>query len=335
MSIPFTSSEHFLNETMALSRHTKPMKVSALRLAMAKHAGFSTVQAYVNHLDKPVIPASEATGLPLEECQTFIRRHEGILVFQAKTHMRQDDFDFVDEWNDQVEKQLLGPHAFGLQDITEDTIGGDTYVSGYIDLTEGDVVEQLPDIIEHFCTHNNDLGWGLPDLAELTLLELLNAFFAVSQGGPNALKDVFNQARILDRPLKASDFDGVVQDTRLAMNELVEFSEASRRLGLHGFGDNAVTKAIASAVELGLARSEAIQKSLTLLLTERVATMLATLVNIVLEDEPGIYQTEKDFVCGLQDLVMSEKGRRNRQAIKASFFTNQVYHIEDQQVVAN
>jgi hypothetical protein len=334
MSIPFSSSEHFHNETMALSRHTKPMKLSALRLAIAKHAGFSSVQAYKSHLDQGFNAVSDLPS-GRTDSPTFIVRQGNVIMLQAKTDLAREDFDYIDDWNDMVEKRLIGKNAFALQEIGHRVIDGDTYVSGFLDVTEEEVVDQLPEIVEHFCKANKDEDWGLTDLAEKTLLRLLSAFFDASQGEQNPLTEVFAAANQKGNryTLEPKHFEETIKEVRLALSFPGILSEEDWLLAAYGFGEYSMDRSVQWATNEGRAKNTNKTDGGMLLLAERRAAMLATMINIVLEDEPGLHVTQKDFVCGLQQLVMGGMGQRNRLAIKASFFTNQVYRMDDMKQV--
>lgn len=329
MSIPFASSEHFKNETMALSRHIKPMKVSALRLAMAKHAGFSSVQSYMANLDQQSV-ANSAMPVERTDSATFICRQGDVLVLQAKTNLEYADFDYIDDWNDMVEKELIGRTCVGLQEIGEQTINGETYVNGFLDITDEEVMDQIPEIIAHFCQVNTGPEWGGGDLAEQTLLKLLNAFFEVAQGERSPLNEAFEFAA--GKPLALEHFLGPIKETRAAMNNLVDFSDVNLAVARQGFAEYDKDCAVKSAIAMGMPESIAESNRDLVLLGERTAVMLTTLITLVLEDEPGLYSTPKDFVCGLQDVIMSERGKRNRNLVKASFFTNQAYRMVDGQI---
>ena len=117
------------------------------------------------------------------------------------------------------------------------------------------------------------------------------------------------------------------------MNGMVEFSDVNRTLASQGFSEYDMDCAVKAAITNGMPSSVAESNADLVLLGERTAAMLTTLIAIVLDDAPGVYSTPKDFVCGIQDAIMSDRGRRNRLTVKASFFTNQVYRVIDGQVV--
>lgn len=333
MSIPFTSSEHFKNETMALSRHTKPMKVSALRLAMAKHAGFSSVQAYMTHLDQRLVKIPEASKEDTRRA-TLIARQGDVIMLQAESTLEQGDFDYIDDWNDMVEKHLIGQNAFGLQEISQCSMNGVNVVSGFLDVTDEEVLDQIPEIVAHFCEKNNSPSWPMGDMAEQHLMSLIKGFFDVASEQYNMLAEGFAKAK--GKPLSLEHFSHAIREIRIpVMNypELVLITDMDQAQAVYGFSEYDLDCAVKAARTLGVMESVCESHAGELLLRERIAAMLTTLITLVLEDEPGTYSTPKDFVCGIQDVIMSHRGRRNRQTVKASFFTNQVYRVIDGQVV--
>lgn len=56
MGISFTSSDEFKKDTKELAKHLKPLKLNQLRHAVAAFAGYSSVEAFIVHLDNKNAP---------------------------------------------------------------------------------------------------------------------------------------------------------------------------------------------------------------------------------------------------------------------------------------
>ena len=303
MSIPFTSSKHFLNETMALAEHIKPMKVSALRLAMAKREGHSTVQSYLAQLDS--VPSTERSEADSIDFNTYIRRHGNLLVFQAQTILDVDNYLNIEEWNDKVESYLIG--TFGLQGASQNIIDGTRYVSGYIDLNDDALdSEDIATAVEHFTKTQSDVNWGAPGVAAELLGRIKGVFLNCGQGYTTRLTKIFQHAFDTDTPLEPKDFDVVMWQL---LNSKVGY--------FIPFGDDMI------ANTRGIFENTNRAENTFLKLKHRAMCMLGTLVHLVLTDLPDTYLTAKDFVSGMN-------GMRNLDRyLTTAFFTGQIYTYDE------
>ena len=159
MSIPFRSEKHFDQATFALSRHIKPMTLGKLRHAIAKSAGFDSVQSYRAHLTQQELLSQPHSNFewqrPPHDPHKSVQREGHHLIIERSIAMPREDFDSVERWQNEIMRVFGSPRVTGL---SERTIDNTAYVSGHINLLELHCYRSVSNILSSFWYEEADIG---------------------------------------------------------------------------------------------------------------------------------------------------------------------------------
>lgn len=136
MILNYTSESQFKTETQALINHLKPLKISALRLAIAKANGFRSIQAYVDHLKKVEVYSEDALSAKKKERneKTFFTTYIDDVFIQAMAPEKVESFSGT-EWNEEASWFLSGSRDL-IKDIEGIEIEGIKYLRGHLDISD-------------------------------------------------------------------------------------------------------------------------------------------------------------------------------------------------------
>lgn len=153
----YHSVAHFREESQKLSGQLKSIKLSALRLAMAKAQGFTDTRAYEKHLDTlsgETAPTTEADIDP----NTYMIRRSGYLFIQGpKPLAAQKNHKDMQCWDDMA--QRLQARLNDGESVVEDvSVSGNPYVVAKLKLSNIEKADKhlLSKVISNFYYTSRD-----------------------------------------------------------------------------------------------------------------------------------------------------------------------------------
>lgn len=211
MSISFSSSEEFKQDTKNLAKHVQPMKLNQLRHALAAFAGFNSVEAYVAHLDAHTnAPNAMANEL---DPNIFIhldsRMDKQCVHFQGLAEVNTPlHVDTKDHWEDDVQKTLIGSMAADSVDLR--VVAGVYYP--HIRLIRDSKGSTASQAIRHFLTTHADRRWAGFECMDELRRYLLSLVERTVLGEDMSISDMVDLANEVDRRLTPDDFEGIAVD---------------------------------------------------------------------------------------------------------------------------
>lgn len=229
----FHSVEQFRTESQKLADQLNSIKLSALRLAMAKAQGYRDVRAFEQHLEH-FNGEALATNKPVFDDNTFMVRHERLLIIQGpKATEDQRNAPNTEAWHDMA-KALVRRYDQSEKWIDDQEIDGRLYAKFVLNIEYARLVDfnALTRIIANFYYACKDI-WQAGAVCSRYMTTLYD--YAIDSASENHKRFALNATEVWD----GESLEEVVEDDDELAVDLFDLKDTVK-LARTLFGDHRV-----------------------------------------------------------------------------------------------